>query len=412
MSAEPAITRAAQPRAGRICFLGPINTKGMSAATMPGLVVGAASRKVLGLVAALRGAGIAAYLVATPMVPTGKAARWFGAGRHREGAASILRLPATTVAGANRLLAAWNYLAFANRMRRTDTVVLYNFYPEFLPLALVLFLLGRPAVLDIEDFPNQRKNLREFITRWSYRLLRPLCRDGILAASHGIVTLSRAAQGCVVHGVMRRDEVPTPPFTPADDSLWVQFGGTLHRETGTALLAEAVQLLRRDEQPAIPAITIQVTGFGDAGELRACAEGNGASRIRVVFADGLDADAYRALLARCQVGLSLKMPGSIMGDTTFPSKVVEIAANGLALITTPVSDVPVLYEGAARFVTSTDVAGLAQILRELAADPAALDALRRRGHARTLERFAPDAVAARIIGFLAGQQPAPHKATP
>jgi hypothetical protein len=49
------------------------------------------------------------------------------------------------------------------------------------------------------------------------------------------------------------------------------------------------------------------------------------------------------MLAEADVGLSLKMPGSNLVATTFPSKVVELASHGLLVLTTDVSDVGVLF---------------------------------------------------------------------
>ncbi len=387
-------------RRGRVFFLGPINTSRMAAATVPGLLVGAASRKVLSMVSALRGVGRAAHLIAAPVLPAGGRLRRFAGGTHREGGASVIRLPALTHGPLNRLLAAWSYLAFCLRVRRDDAVVLYNFYPEFLPAALLLRLRGRPAVLDIEDFPNDRTDWRERVGRWSYRLVRPLCRPGILAASTQIVRLSRAPEGCVVHGVALADGGALPPMPPCDAGLQILFGGSMHPETGVDLLAEAVRILRRTETAERPPIVIHVTGFGDIGPLVGLADDAGASRIRIRIAQGLDLDGYRKVLAACHCGLSLKLPRTVMGDTTFPSKVIEIAANGLALVSTAVSDVPDIYAGAAAFVDD-DPATLAARLAALAADRGLLEDLRRKGHARTLAHCSPAAVGARLDAFLA-----------
>jgi spore maturation protein CgeB len=49
------------------------------------------------------------------------------------------------------------------------------------------------------------------------------------------------------------------------------------------------------------------------------------------------------MLDGIHVGLCLKLGASELGETTFPSKVIEIASAGMLLLTTRVSDVPRLF---------------------------------------------------------------------
>src|SRR5207237_143858 len=115
----------------------------------------------------------------------------------------------------------------------------------------------------------------------------------------------------------------------------VHFGGSLLRETGLELFRAAVELIEHEAPES--ALRFVVTGSAAPGALAGMPP-------RVAVAAGLDQPRYRALLDSVDVSLSLKLPSSEMGQTTFPSKTIEIAAAGILLVATPIGDVPALFD--------------------------------------------------------------------
>ena len=59
---------------------------------------------------------------------------------------------------------------------------------------------------------------------------------------------------------------------------------------------------------------------------------------------------YRAFMDTMDIGLCLKLSSTGIGETTFPSKVVEIAASGLLLCATSISDVPLIFDDASAII--------------------------------------------------------------
>ena len=66
--------------------------------------------------------------------------------------------------------------------------------------------------------------------------------------------------------------------------------------------------------------------------------------MNVELHQDLGPSEYRQLLAQADVGLSLRIPGTELATTTFPSKVVEFASHGLLVLSTDVSDIRLLFD--------------------------------------------------------------------
>jgi len=136
--------------------------------------VGAASHKVMGMAAAVRSSTGRPVIVSSPIVTSNNTRVLFDGFTCRDEGLACAYLPAISIRGLNRVFAAWNYLRFALRkIRRGDVVVLYNYFPEYIPVAAWLrWRLGRDRViLDIEDGPrDDERNVRGFVNRLSCRV--------------------------------------------------------------------------------------------------------------------------------------------------------------------------------------------------------------------------------------------------
>ena len=285
-------------------------------------------------------------------------------------------------------------------LRRGDRVILYNYFPEYLLLALLLKLRGTPATLDIEDGPAETSwPMNRLLNRLLYRLTLPLVAPGKLIVAHSLAERLGIDPHLAVYGV----QPVNPTARPARFSgkrVRINFGGTLTPATGLDLFRATLQWLA-DHAPATP-LHFLVTGRmpeGDLDSLRPILDATSGLRLDILH--DLDLPRYKALLASCDVGLSLRMPSSEMAQTTFPSKVIEIAGDGLLLLTTCVSDVTKVFDDTeAVLLHDTSPDGLGRALIAITEDRAAAIERAGRGMARVAGSFSPEAVGSSIVAFL------------
>lgn len=386
----------------RVFYFAPIATDEINARYGTPFVPGASTNKVLGVCAALREAGVAAVAV-SGLVPARGRDLMRCAALHRQHGVPYVRAWSLGRAGVKRLTASLGYLAFALRtVRRQDRVLLYNFFPDYIPAALALRLIGRPAILDIEDAPPaDEPGARGHMNRISLRILRRLCAPRVVTVSHHLGRQLGLADYLPVHGIARpAGDVASPTARFEPERVAILFGGSIAPETGLDLFAAALRILARRD-PDLPARFV-VTGHYPADALEALKhEIEQASRITLELHAGLSTAAYRALLDEVAIGLSLKLPESSLGQTTFPSKVIEYAAAGLLLVATPVSDIPTIFaDGAAVILPDTRPETLADRLASAIRDRAQAVTIAARGQAAIGRAMSPAAVGPRLAGFL------------
>jgi glycosyltransferase involved in cell wall biosynthesis len=119
------------------------------------------------------------------------------------------------------------------------------------------------------------------------------------------------------------------------------------------------------------------------------------------LAQGVAPSEYENLLASADVGLSLRLPGHGLGETTFPSKVIEYASNGLLVVTTKVSDVAAIFVGGtAAILESADANALAKLIVRIVTDWNDYGLIAQAGNDLVRESFASEVVGRKIIDFL------------
>ena len=173
--------------------------------------------------------------------------------------------------------------------------------------------------------------------------------------------------------------------------------------TGSELLASTIELLR-GRDPAVP-LRFVITGTGPgAGRLQALDQPDVWPAVE--FRGKVSRSDYDTILRQAQVSLALKLCDSGFGETTFPSKVIEIAAAGLALVTTPISDVPWLFgPDGAFYVEEETPAALAALFTLIARDPATLAAVARTGQERIVAECNPAVLGRRLEEFFLDSPP-------
>jgi glycosyltransferase involved in cell wall biosynthesis len=385
-------------RPQHLWIIAPVNTPGLAKKLGINLQIGAGTRKVLGLLYAAQAVGWKGHLLSTPIIGRHGGWRLTSSFDLVENEVDIHYKPAIGVPWLSRILAAWHYFKVACQLRRhQDHVVFYNQNPEYVPAAFMLLCRGMRATIDIEDFPDNQKGLRSLLNRLFYPLVRSLCKPHPIVASTGIADIAKAERSCVIHGIVTPEDIGRDPRP--GEIIRILYGGTIKADTGSEICAEAFRILRKKSPPNMTVIELMVTGFGDV-RLFQDLENEFHPQIKVRVCPNLGPSEYLSILRLCHIGLCLKMPDSNVGQTTFPSKVVELTANGLALISTAVSDVPILFGDVALLLTRADAPTLADAIYDLATDPQRIADLSTRGCARSVERHAPMAVGHRLTTFL------------
>lgn len=123
----------------------------------------------------------------------------------------------------------------------------------------------------------------------------------------------------------------------------------------------------------------------------------------VEFLGKVSRETYRQIIGEAHVGLALKLRSGDLADTTFPSKVIEIASTGLLLLTTKISDVPQLFgDDGALYLDDETPAGLATLFMRLASDRAALGRIAAQGQHRIREYCSSARVGESLKNFFFG----------
>ena len=286
--------------------------------------------------------------------------------------------------------------------RQKPALIAYNRLWHYVPALLLARLLGMRCFLDLEDGHATlgRSWLRRGTDRFNQWLFDHLCSSGVLLAN-----VALGAQTTIRHRTIWYGILPELPVR-ADWSrvpLGVILGGTLHEERGCRLFIDAVRGLIHTCPQLRNQLQFYVTGHGPMqAELAAFA---GETRGWVTFAGLAGRALYLEILARCQVGLMLNLSTHEMSRTTFPSKVLEYAAAGLLVISTPVSDIAAFFHADAALLLAKETPdALAQSLTAIVADRNMAAAIAARGRQRALDCCDEAVLAPRLASFLMGNE--------
>lgn len=395
----------------RIYYLGMITTDAYAHAVNERTYSGAAARKMILVARAMRSVGLHAIVVSLPFVGTGAKRAWYGKALTREAGVPAVFVPTLRSPLLRKIIGPFLLASFVLRRAKTgDKFIFYNHAIEYIPSLLLLRLRGIHLVQDIEDAPTaDERGLRGVLNRISFaitfRLTKPL---KMVVADHVAKSL-KLEDYVVIRGVAAQ-EMEAGPASAArkwDDlrdggPLRLHFGGTLIAETGVGLFCEAVTLLTQNANRLDRRVEFKVTGVGDLDSIRRLHENilaNG--KIQIDLLPELSKADYLALIDICHGSLSLKEPGSNMSNTTFPSKVIEITASGLALVSTPLGDVPSLFgNDAAYFLSEYTAKNLVDIFIEMAASPARVEQVAMAGRKVCTRLFSPKSIGKEMARLL------------
>ena len=217
--------------------------------------------------------------------------------------------------------------------------LVYNRNWLYVPCLVFARLSGAKCYLDLED--GALVETSGALARIRYFLLKLifgfLCRHGSILVAPGLRPQVNTSNNVVCYGVAQRHE-EMATLVWRDDALRFLLGGSLMRETGVLLLMDAVRILNRDFNKYKGLLTILITGHGTlSDEIAQFAQDEGKGWLD--FKGRLTQSEYENLLRLSHVGLCLKLPSCEMSVTTFPSKVIELAAQGKLVLTTKLGHV-------------------------------------------------------------------------
>lgn len=403
---EFSLTASNKRSKSRLYYFAPISTEEINRRYRKSVHVGAASHKVLGVCHALNRSGVSAVVVSSLVTDglSGILRGNFFSYLHSSRVAYI-KIFSFGKSFVQRIVSSFSFLLFSIRIvRAEDVVLLYNFFPDYILAAFYLRIIGKRAVLDIEDGPRTDEiGVRGSVNRISYFLLRHLCADRFIVSSRTLSTKFGLAPSLAVYGVADYFG-DIGEFSPKflGEKINILLGGAIMPETGWELFKDAVKHLV-ETAPDLP-VRFFITGHFISSDILAFADDVSASSdIEINVHPDLSADQYRLILDEMDVGLCLKLPSHSIGQTTFPSKVIEYAARGLLLISTSVSDVPSIFDDDSAVLLKTEegiecaTAILQVVERRIEARRIALN-----GAALIAREFSSDAVGAKMREFLYG----------
>lgn len=362
----------------------------------------AASRKIFMLCQALRLAGISPCVVSLGRGRAGGSARFFPHVIRRVQGVPVFYAPFSRIPFLSELISLLAPLGIIFRLRRQDqkAVIFYNRMIAYLPALLVASFFGYRNVLDLEDgeVPASGQKQAGVLARLVPKVFDRFCGGGALLACNALAEYTTARPVLCYYGTAVGEPLS---IKWQSECVTVLMGGTLCFDTGAELLINALRQLRRVSPPWAEKLCFEVTGKGPSLEgLTALATESGTPKV---FVHGRTTDLqYREVLRRSDVGLALKPNTGPLANTTFPSKVIEFAAEGLLVLSTDISDVHQVLGSGAIYLTQDEPQMLIDLLESVVRDRTTAHERAQRGLRSVQTLCAPHSSGQRIANFIFG----------
>jgi glycosyltransferase involved in cell wall biosynthesis len=367
----------------------------------------AANRKVFSLCRAVRLTGGHVEIISLGRIRVRRAWKFYPCFSTEADAVPITYLHFLNIPVVTHIVTMFSLLIFI--MGRTDKdsiYIFYNYYLHYLLTLLFCRLTGRRCILDIEDGCRaDEKNIRSLPHSLLLRIANFCCLDGVMLATSALREQSSGQRSYVCYGIA--DQFPDTrnwSITP----LQVHLGGLLEEDTGVLLFLETLRLLKFSRPQLCHELRFVVTGYGPlAKEVKIIAEGSMKDILH--YAGKVSLSEYKDIIRHSHVGLSLKARASSMGATTFPSKVIELASNGMLLVTTKVSDVPLLFDNStAMLLESETPEALADILVYIVNNPQKARDIAQAGRKMIQSRCSEEKIGRDLLQFWLGSDTMEH----
>lgn len=305
----------------------------------------AATEKVFQVSSALRYAGVGVVILSLGRGRQQKTGKWFSTKLVRINGIPTVYAPFFDAPIVTHLISLIGLLPLVWSLRSrhgTPVILAYNRLPHYLFAMEFAKILRFKRFLDLED--GDVTGDVGLLQRWIARILSSkfnhLCISGGMLASSLLSNQYTGTRTVCCYGV-----APTQKYQRDWNAkpLVVLLGGTLQRATGAQLFIDTINELRIQHNHKLSEIEFIVTGTGEmAADLLKLAAEKGFPRVN--YLGRVSRKDYVAIIQQAHIGLALKLPADKLADTTFPSKVIELASAGLLIISTSISDVPKIFE--------------------------------------------------------------------
>jgi glycosyltransferase involved in cell wall biosynthesis len=284
------------------------------------------------------------------------------------------------------------------------------------PFAGLCKALGVPCALNVDGLDSQRSKwggAAKRYLRWAERNA-PRLASAVITDSRSVQELYRTefgAETCYIPYGADMDEAPEAGETlPADATIlaglgleprsYILFVGRLVPENNAHVLVDAFELLETDVDTTSGLKLVIVGDAPYADEYKEELRMHASERI--LFPGYVFGRGYRALARNAAVFV---VPTEVGG--THPVLLEAMAAGNALVVNDHAPNLEVVGDAAESYAGSEGAAGLAAELRDLLADPARIEHLRRRARERAQRLYTWDAVTdayERLARRLAGKR--------
>jgi glycosyltransferase involved in cell wall biosynthesis len=345
----------------------------------------AATQKVLQIALALRSSGVTTTILSLGRGRQRGSGRWHPAKIVRTQGVAIVYAPYFDFPWLTHLVTCLAVPCLIWRLSvRKPVLLAYNRLPHYVLGIEFARVLGLRRFLDLEDgnVRDEGTVIRQWIARAMTKRFDDLCDAGSLLAASSLSTQYAGSNTLPCYGVAESSQ------TVRDWSanpLKILLGGTLQRTTGAELFVAAIRYLRQSNLKGLDLLELNITGKGHSEALLKTVA-NEAGLPLVHFHGSVPRTEYLSILTSSHIGLVLNLPSSQLGGTTFPSKAINMAAAGLAIVSTKVSDVPTIFQSkGAIYLEDENPQTLAKLLLELLEQRQLLAATAQQGQHRVAE---------------------------
>lgn len=308
----------------------------------------AASRKIFLLCRATSQVGVHSWVISLGRGRQDGSGRYFRSKVCRVNGVAVIYLPFLHTPILSELLSLVSIIPLLWRMRRikgNKAALFYNRMPAYLLGLALARLLQFRTILDLEDgeISSKKWSSAWVKSRFLNFVFDSLCSGGALLACSALEGMTRLRPTLSCYGAC---EVSSFESDRNKLPVTVLLSGTVALNTGAQLLIDTIKILRQEAPPWAVNIKFEISGKGDClPQFESLA--NDDIKPSVILHGRITDKEYQQVLARAKIGLALKPNSGVLAHTTFPSKVIEFASQGILIITTDISDVrKVLGDGA------------------------------------------------------------------
>ena len=361
----------------------------------------AASRKIFLLCRAMKKVGVRPLVLSSGRGRQDGSGRYFGAKVQRVNGVVVVYLPFFHRNIFSELLTLFSsvpILLYLHRKKAINTIIFYNRMIAYLPQLFFAGILGINTVLDLEDgeielFTYSLSSIKSRVLRFLYDTF---CSGGALLACQALENSTKLRPTQCCYGI---SDIANKIVNWDSPSINILFGGTISYDTGSAILIDAINLLREESSDWSSKIRIIITGKGDCLERFKLLQTDTRQPKVIVYGRTTD-EQYREILSSTHVGLALKPNYGALANTTFPSKVIEFASLGILVVSTDISDVRKVLVDGAIYLDIDDPKLLIEKLRWIVEHPDISKSLSISGKLAVYDLCSPERVGARLVNFL------------